>query len=83
MELLQTFTLPELGNIATNDIAKREGSAKPKVALSFELNRSHVLKLNKVSVDITETKIEEIIKKKDEKKAETPETPEADENDEA
>lgn len=40
LELLQTFTLAEIGDIATNDIAQREGSTTPKVALSFELNRS-------------------------------------------
>lgn len=37
------------------------------MALSFELNRSQILKLNKVSVDIVETKIEEIVVKKEKK----------------
>lgn len=59
-ELLQTYTLNELAEISNNTIAIKEGSTKPKVSLSFELNRSHILKLNKVSVDIIETSIEEV-----------------------
>lgn len=59
-ELLQTFTLNELADIANKTVALKEGSTKPKVSLSFELTRSHLLKLNKVSVEIIETKMEEI-----------------------
>jgi len=69
---LQTFRLPELDTIAANDVATKEGSTKPKVSLSFELSRSHFLKLNKVSAAIDETTLEEVIpeKKEEEKKTE-------------
>ena len=68
---LQTFRLPELDTIATNEVATKEGSTKPKVSLQFELSRSHFLKLNKVSAAIDETTLEEIVpEKKEEKKSE-------------
>lgn len=59
-----------VAEIAQNDIATKEGSSKPKVSLSFELNRSHIFKLNKASVSIEELVLEEIIP---EKKQEEPE----------
>jgi hypothetical protein len=49
-------------------MAMKDGSTKPKVSLSFELNRSHILRLTKVSAEIIETKIEEVTPKKEEKK---------------
>jgi hypothetical protein len=51
-------------------MAMKDGSTKPKVSLSFELNRSHILRLTKVSAEIIETKIEEVTPKKEEKKEE-------------
>jgi hypothetical protein len=59
-ELFTTYTLNELAEIANNTVAIKEDSTKPKVSLSFELNRSHILKLTKVSAEITETVVEEI-----------------------
>lgn len=66
--------MSELAEIANNTIAIKEDSTKPKVSLSFELNRSHILKLTKVSAEIIETLVTEVKpkegKKKDEKKDE-------------
>lgn len=78
-ELFTTYTLSELAEIANNTIAIKEDSTKPKVSLSFELNRSHILKLTKVSAEIIETLVTEIKpkvedKKKDEKKDEDKKT---------
>jgi hypothetical protein len=66
--------LDDIREIAINTMALKEGSSKPKVSLNFELTRSHLLKLNKASVEITETIKEEVKpkkKKKDKKKKET------------
>jgi hypothetical protein len=73
-ELFTTYTLSELAEIANNTIAIKEDSTKPKVSLSFELNRSHILKLIKVSAEIIETRVEEIKPKKEEKKEEDKKT---------
>jgi len=65
-ELIQQFKIEELYEIANNTMARKEGSSKPKVSLAFELTRSHLLKLNKVTAEITETYMEEV--KQDKKK---------------
>lgn len=54
------ITLDEIAGIASNEIAKKEGSTTPKVSLSFELTRSHLLKVNKAEVKIEEYVREEI-----------------------
>jgi hypothetical protein len=54
-ELLATFTINGIDDVATNEIAKKEGSSKPKVSLSFELNRSGLIQLNKAEAKIEET----------------------------
>lgn len=54
------ITLEEIDGIANNEIAKKEGSTTPKVSLSFELTRSHLLKINKAEVKIEEYVREEI-----------------------
>lgn len=46
-EKLATYTVNGINEIATNDIATKEGSSKPKVSLSFELTRSGLIKLIK------------------------------------
>lgn len=53
-EHLSTFSVNSLDDIATNDVAKKEGSSKPKVTLSFELTRSGLIQLNKVEAKIDE-----------------------------
>ena len=42
-EHLATFIVNGIDDVATNDIAKKEGSSKPKVSLSFELTRSGLI----------------------------------------
>lgn len=64
-EHLATFELNELDEICNNDIATLPDTTKPKVSLSFELSRSHIIKLNKVSVSMEETRIETEKVKKD------------------
>jgi hypothetical protein len=39
-EHLSTFTINGISDVADNSIARKEGSSKPKVTLSFELSRS-------------------------------------------
>ena len=51
-EALNAF--PEIDDISENGIAKKENSTLPKVSLSFELTRSHILQLNKVEAKIDE-----------------------------
>jgi len=53
-ELIATYLVDELEDISENGIAKKENSTLPKVSLSFELTRSHVLQLNKVEAKIDE-----------------------------
>jgi hypothetical protein len=59
-ESLMHITLDEIDKIAGNDIATKEGSTTPKVSLSFELTRSHLLKVNKAEVKFDELVREEI-----------------------
>lgn len=53
-ELLATYLIDEIDDISENGIAKKENSTLPKVSLSFELTRSHILQLNKVEAKIDE-----------------------------
>lgn len=64
LEPLVTFSLPELDTIATNEVATKEGSTKPKVSLNFELSRSHLFKLKSATVTMDEKIIEEVIPEK-------------------
>lgn len=65
--------LKEIEKIANNDAAKKEGSTTPKVSLSFELNRSQILKVTKAEVKFDEfvrTEIKPEVKKVEDKKEE-------------
>ena len=42
-EHLATFTINGIDEIAANELLKKEGVSKPRVTLSFELNRSGIL----------------------------------------
>ena len=68
-EHLATFELPDLDEISSNDIDTKEDTTKPKVSLSFELSRSNIIKINKVSVSMEETKIETERVKKEKKES--------------
>lgn len=59
-EHLMQVTLDEIDKIAGNDIASKETSTTPKVSLSFELTRSHLLKVTKAEVKFDELVREEI-----------------------
>ena len=53
-QLISTYLLDDLEDIAENSIAKKENSTLPKVSLQFELSRSHILQLNKAEAKIDE-----------------------------
>lgn len=79
-EHLATFIVSGIDDVATNSIAKKEGSSKPKVSLSFELTRSGLIQLNKAEAKIDETyTVEEKPKKKEDTKTEKNETASEDE----
>ena len=40
--------------VANYEVAKKEGSSKPRISLSFELTRSGLLQLNKAEAKIDE-----------------------------
>lgn len=54
LELLTTFELAGIGALKENSVAKKEGSSKPKVSLSFEMTRSGFVELSKVEAKIDE-----------------------------
>jgi len=56
LELMTVFKIHGISALKDNHIAKKEGSTKPKVGLSFEMTRSGFVTLNKV-----EAKIEELV----------------------
>jgi hypoxia up-regulated 1 len=58
-EHLASFVINGIDEVATNEIAKKEGSTKPKVSLSFELTRSGLIQLNKAEAKIEETYVVE------------------------
>ena len=68
-ELFATFTINGIDEVANYDVAKKEGSSKPRISLSFELTRSGLLQLNKAEAKIDEI-YEEVKPKKQEKKKE-------------
>ena len=59
--LLLSYFLADLDEISTSEMAKKEDSTTPKVSLSFELSRSHILTLSKAEVKIDETVVEEVV----------------------
>jgi len=65
---MATYTLDGMTDIVKGEIATKEGSSTPKVAIQFELSRSHVLSLNKIEVKIDEiTMVEKKVEKPKEK----------------
>lgn len=68
-ELIQTYKLDGISEIAQNDVSKKEGASKPKVTLHFELTRSGIFALNKAEAKVEELYfVEEKPKKKPEPK---------------
>ena len=61
---LATYILDEITDIAKNEIAVKEGSTKPKLTLKFELNRSHLLSIEKAEIKIDELVRTEVPKNK-------------------
>lgn len=67
-EVMATYVFDGMTEIVNGEIATKEGSTVPKVSLSFELNRSHILSLNKIEVKIDElTMVEKVVEKPKEK----------------
>lgn len=70
--LIMTYTLETIDELAKSEAAQKEDSTSPKVSLSFELNRNHLLLLNKAEFKFDETVVEVVVieKKEAEKEAE-------------
>jgi len=71
-EHLLDVSVKEIEKTANSEAAKKEGSTVPKVSLSFELNRSQILKVTKAEVKFDEL-VRTEIKPEPVKKAETDE----------
>lgn len=79
-----TYTLETIDELAKSEAAQKEDSTSPKVSLSFELNRNHLLLLNKAEFKFDETVVEVVVveKKEAEKEAEKEVEKEAETKDE-
>lgn len=80
-ELLVTYDL-NMTKIMEKEVMKKETTTKPKLALSFELSRSHLFQLLSAKANVDETVMEEIVKpekvkKEDKKKTTSEETSDA------
>ena len=85
-EPLMTFELNDISKIMENDIMQKETTTRPKLSLSFELSRSHLIQLLSAKIAADETVLEEVevpkLETKDEdKKEEDGEEEKTEEND--
>ena len=70
---MATYIFDGMTELVKGEIATKEGSGTPKVSLSFELNRSHILSLNKIEVKIDEiTMVEKVVEKTKDKPKKEP-----------
>ena len=67
-EALASFELNEISSIMEKDVMKEPATTKPKLSLSFELSRSHLFQLLSAKVNVEETRMEEVIPLKEDKK---------------
>ena len=64
-----------------SEVAKKEGSSKPRISLSFELTRTGLLQLNKAEGKIEEVyEVENKVKKPKKIEVETEKSAESEEN---
>lgn len=67
--LLQTYTV-DMTDVMSNEVMSTEGVTTPKVSLSFELTRSHLIQLNKAEAKVDEIVRELIVPEKAEEPSE-------------
>ena len=63
-EELKRFELNTIADIMDKEVMKKETTTRPKLSLSFELSRSHLIQLNSAKIAADETVLEEIEKPK-------------------
>ena len=67
-EVLRRFELVDITRIMEKDVMQKESTTRPKLSLSFELSRSHLIQLLSAKISADETVMEEIVPPKLEKK---------------
>ena len=67
-EELRRFELVDITRIMEKDVMQKESTTRPKLSLSFELSRSHLIQLLSAKISADETVLEEIEPPKLEKK---------------
>ena len=67
-EVLRKFELVDITRIMEKDVMQKESTTRPKLSLSFELSRSHLIQLMSAKISADETVMEEIVPPKLEKK---------------
>jgi cytoskeletal protein RodZ len=65
---LRRFELVDITRIMEKDVMQKESTTRPKLSLSFELSRSHLIELLSAKISADETVMEEIVPPKLEKK---------------
>ena len=63
-EELKRFELKSIAEIMEKEVMQKETTTRPKLSLSFELSRSHLIQLNSAKIAADETVMEEIEKPK-------------------
>lgn len=63
-EELKRFELNSISKIMEKEEMQKETTTRPKLSLSFELSRSHLIQLLSAKISADETVLEEIIKPK-------------------
>ena len=59
-EELVTFELNDLNTIMEKEVMQKETTTRPKLSLSFELSRSHLIQLLSAKINVEETTMEEV-----------------------
>ena len=72
-EELKRFELVDIARIMEKDVMQKETTTRPKLSLSFELSRSHLIQLLYAKISADESVLEEIESPKVEKKETTEE----------
>ena len=65
---MRKFELVDITRIMEKDVMQKESTTRPKLSLSFELSRSHLIQLLSAKISADETVMEEIVPPKLEKK---------------
>lgn len=78
-EPLMRYELNGISKIMEKEVMKKETTTRPKLSLSFELSRSHLILLNSAKIAVDETVLEEIeppkVEKEEEEKEDSKDEP--------